>query len=489
MGLALASFLGGAGAGYMGAERYANEKARQDKLDQIRLADAAWNQSQRDRQTRQQAELDTAARPTAVTPGATLEGLSTDGNAAQYQDADLAAADQRQARTMADATGTAAPATTLTPKYAAGGQLYDTPTLADAQAKAYNDPGARVARQSQVMERYSPGSGIALQNAALKQQQGQLTLNKEQMDYAQKLKKENAFNTAQALRTGDPQAIKDAFNKSGDWKIEGDPQVTQRDRTDVPGVNSARTYDVTVNLKGPNGQMAKKTINSHDFSMQVLPFEKAMELQTKGTAVDNTGEYRSALADARTTAANAQATAAEAKAAAAKAGNGNLGHEERIRYTSLFSDSGRRMRDAQNTMNTLQRDPQFMRAVRKDPNGQEALQLKGLQGDLETYKQERSMYQGLLAGSQGSKTPTLSDAKLPPPQPGVNGAYDLKDPTLQAAINDIKDPQERSNARAALAQQQGAAKAAPAQPTTQAEYDAIPKGAKYLRDGQVYVKN
>lgn len=46
-------------------------------------------------------------------------------------------------------------------------------------------------------------------------------------------------------------------------------------------------------------------------------------------------------------------------------------------------------------------------------------------------------------------------AALPAPQSGVTGAYDLNDPALMAAINDIKDPQERSNALAALRQQAG----------------------------------
>jgi hypothetical protein len=54
-------------------------------------------------------------------------------------------------------------------------------------------------------------------------------------------------------------------------------------------------------------------------------------------------------------------------------------------------------------------------------------------------------------------TPTKTSGE-PTPQPGVTGQYDLNDPALQASINDIKDPQERANARAALAQQTGAVK-------------------------------
>jgi hypothetical protein len=56
---------------------------------------------------------------------------------------------------------------------------------------------------------------------------------------------------------------------------------------------------------------------------------------------------------------------------------------------------------------------------------------------------------------------TRAPARPVAAQPGVTGNYDLSDPALIAAVNDIKDPQERANAMAALKAQQGASGGAP----------------------------
>lgn len=55
-------------------------------------------------------------------------------------------------------------------------------------------------------------------------------------------------------------------------------------------------------------------------------------------------------------------------------------------------------------------------------------------------------------------------------QPGVTGSFDITDPSLLAGINDIKDPQERANALAALKQQQAAINAANGTPNPSQGY-------------------
>lgn len=75
-------------------------------------------------------------------------------------------------------------------------------------------------------------------------------------------------------------------------------------------------------------------------------------------------------------------------------------------------------------------------------------------------------------------------------QPGVTGSFDITDPSLLAGINDIKDPQERANALAALKQQQAAINAANGTPnpsqgygktTAQETADAAAKAAAIAR--------
>ena len=155
------------------------------------------------------------------------------------------------------------------------------------------------------------------------------------------------------------------------------------------------------------------------------------------------GEARIALSEAR-------ATAAEAKSA--RGGDG-VSREERLRWTTLHSEAGRRMSEANKAFNTLSSDAVFMAKARK-PGTPEAQQLASLQSDIEAYKDDRATYGGLLAGSQGK---------------------------------------EAKEARAA-AKTPAAGKAEPkaggvATPTSKADYDALPPGAKYRHpDGDVRIK-
>lgn len=136
--------------------------------------------------------------------------------------------------------------------------------------------------------------------------------------------------------------------------------------------------------------------------------------------------------------------------------DGNPSREERLRYSSLFTDAGRRMGEAQRAISTLQRDPDFARAVRRNPSGPEALQLQSLQGDLKSYQDERTLYQGMLAGSQKAG-PGLA-RQLPKTGPAPTSATST-------------------------------APSVPLQIKSKAERDALPKGAEYIApDGQKYVK-
>lgn len=113
----------------------------------------------------------------------------------------------------------------------------------------------------------------------------------------------------------------------------------------------------------------------------------------KMVTTNNASEYRSGLLEAK------QAVI-EAKKAAGAAGQPT--REERLRYTSLFTEAGRRIGEAQKALMTLQRDPLFMMNVKK-PGSEESKQLQDLREAIKSHTEERSLYQGLLAGSQGGQ--------------------------------------------------------------------------------------
>lgn len=165
-------------------------------------------------------------------------------------------------------------------------------------------------------------------------------------------------------------------------------------------------------------------------------------------------------AETRAKLAEVQAELAQLRAqrAAATGGNdGKVSAEERKRYTSLFTDAGRRLSEAQKARATLTAGQQsflFNEAVKKNPNGPEAMQLRALDEDIANYKQDRALYQGLLAGTAEGKKPSLADAETKP------GAKPAAAPAGQ-----------------------------PVKVTTKAERDKLPAGTRYVGpDGVTYIK-
>jgi hypothetical protein len=171
------------------------------------------------------------------------------------------------------------------------------------------------------------------------------------------------------------------------------------------------------------------------------------------------------LAQARGEAAKAGAEAAQARAEAAlaRAQNVNSGRttaderaarEERMKWTSLHGEAGRRLSESQKTLRSLQGNLLFMNSAKK-PGTPEAAQLQSLQDDIDTYKGDREMYGRLLGGAAADKARAERDdaaaaAGAPAAAPGAAP-------------------------RAGKAAPRGKVPA----PTTKAEYEAVPKGAKY----------
>lgn len=435
--------LGAAAGGYVKGDQMLQQDERDKQDREIRLADANWNARQRAKADSLDVSLANAARPVTVDAGA--------GGMIRPDTMDNR--DVGQPDTLDQPNGGL-----MLSSYRVGAKPYASAAEAQTAADAANAPAAVSLRLADAYRGAGkPTEALTLQNAQLSQDRGQFTFTKEQQERARQLQEEGAFDTAKATRTGDAQAVFDTFNKAGKTKLLAVPTVTEK-MLDLPGIGKVKTYDYTGQITGPDGQPKDFKINSHDFSMNTLPYEKMLDTQRKGTDSDNKAAYQTSMIDLKIKQLEAAGQVAEAKALAAAArassGGGALGREERLRYTSLFTEAGRRQGEATKALSALQRDPVFMTQASKAGSPQ-AEQMAQMQADIKAHADERSMYQGLLAGSQG--TPGAAPAAAPAPAAGKPGA--------------------------------AAAPAAMPSPTTQAEKDKLPKGTQYRApDGTVRIK-
>jgi hypothetical protein len=97
---------------------------------------------------------------------------------------------------------------------------------------------------------------------------------------------------------------------------------------------------------------------------------------------------------------------------------GPVGREERLRYTSLFSDAGRRAGEAQKALTALQKDPLYAIAKEGSPQARE---IQDLRETIKQHNQDRAFYQSLLAKSQTGSSPGL-DSGTPANNPGKSAA-------------------------------------------------------------------
>lgn len=427
MGKGLASFAVGFGGGYLKAQR-------QNDLDKERQEDRAMRKQDHDARMDEVSQaknlrisLADAARPVSVEQGA---GGMVKPDTMDNRDVGLPENDNLPNGGLSLGG------------YLVKGKAYGSQTEAAAAAKAENSPDAVALRQGAAYRQ----AGRPSEALEIEQKQAQIT--GAQMAQARKLKEEGVFEAVRALRAGDASGVAAAFNNGGQYKLDGMPVISQEER-DVPGIGKIPTYGAKIRMIGPDGTPVEKTFNSHDLSMQMMPYEKALELQRKGADSDNKAQYQGALIDAKGAALEARTAAAGAKASAqAGKGGGAPSREERMRYTTLFTDAGRRAGEAQKALSTLQKDPMYARAAPGTPRYEE---MQGLRDTLKQHNEERAMYQGLLANSQTQAAPSLA-----------NATSSAKVPASPLAIKSISSAAER---------------------------DALPKGAKYIApNGQTYVK-
>jgi hypothetical protein len=348
MGKGALAFATGFGAGYLKqTQQNKLDAERQEDRDQIKRENAD-RQEERDRLKKERNELVEAGKTATVNENsAMVEGLST--KPVMYENADVASSDLRQDRRMRESaanppaaaapeqtyeqsfnqiagggaevvtpadptterpvagvalTGAAAPAASAAPLTTAtqaaapsmrktlsvNGKEYADRESADAAAKTFNDGRGQRITQA-LYGQGEPGKAMQMDAATME-------LQDKKRNYAQKMLDEGAEQVATASRKGDADAVRIAANASGEYKIDGEIQVTPEMRT-VPGLGDIPTFSYTFNAVGKDGKPRQMSFNSHDLSMQTLNFKEILKVTADGRAADDKSAYNAALAEAR----------------------------------------------------------------------------------------------------------------------------------------------------------------------------------------------
>jgi hypothetical protein len=175
-------------------------------------------------------------------------------------------------------------------------QTYDNKSQADKAVQDYSAPDAVASRQAGAYRAAgAPEKALTLENAAFTQKREKLQLDNEQVKHAKMLREEGVFSAARALRAGDANEFASSFNSGGKARIIGVPVVTTEER-DAPGeTGKIPTFTARFKLQKEDGTVTDETRNSHDLSMQLLPFEKALEFQGKSSKDAEDSKYKAGM--------------------------------------------------------------------------------------------------------------------------------------------------------------------------------------------------
>ena len=290
------AFLAGLGTGYLNQTEKEKDRERQAKIDQITFDKADRDTEQYNKDKTDKANLAAAFKPATVNEQAATSDIS--GKPVLYENADVAQSDYRQARAMAEnGTPEAAPATINAPKpsFATAGRAYNDRASAQTGADLYNRPEAQNQRVITALGGVDPLKALDLENQQTQRGRETVKYTQEQTAHAKKLGEEGVFDGLKALSNGDSAGMVAAFNKSGEYKVVGEPVLTPVQKN-VSGLGQITTYDATFNVTGPDGKTISKTVNSHDTRMGLMPFEKAYELGIKGREADSKSSLQAAQA-------------------------------------------------------------------------------------------------------------------------------------------------------------------------------------------------
>lgn len=268
-GSPLLSLAAGLGTGYLNTKKQIAEQARIDEdramqreERQLRLDDA--------RQLRDQnAAVATAGKPIGVQ---------------EVAGADLAPGEMGPSPTAPTLGG-----------FKVGGSSFLDRGQADTAAAAENTPEAQTSRIAAAYRANgAPDKALTLENAAFTQKIAKEKYTQDQKDRASKYKQEGLIDAAKALRAGDAAGVFQAFNAGGEYKLDGEPEITREDR-EVPGIGKIPTYNAKVRVLGPDGKVQERVINSHDLSMSLMPFEKTLDFLGKSAKDASDSNYKAGM--------------------------------------------------------------------------------------------------------------------------------------------------------------------------------------------------
>ena len=200
----------------------------------------------------------------------------------------------------------------------------------------------------------------------------------EMSDYFDSASPDELSRLASSITADKTNKVKAVYDKdSGFTRLETDDGVQTLRPAEL------KKYLISKALGSIDGMAAAQQSN-------IARTDKDNATVEKITATNNQGDYRAGLLDAK------QAVI-DAKQAARTAGQPN--REERLRYTTLFTDASRNIAQTQKAISALQKEPGFTRKA-STPGTPQAQQLQEMRDSIKAYTEERSLYQGLLAGSQ-----------------------------------------------------------------------------------------
>lgn len=441
---ALLSLAAGFGGGYLQGKQRNRNNEREDRIDaqNTELHNARMDEINAGRQ--QRISLADAVAPRTADTGTVVDGGQT---TEFYKDPaqvtpELQQDRQIEAEMRAEQAGQPAPTLAQAKpgfgvKAGSKSQIRtDKPDLA-----AENSPDAKLKRQIEVIQTTDPAKAITLANAALDQKQ-KIQAEADKSMY----RRINGFQTPQEMADFMTEYPHDGMG--GKFKSKAVPSADGKTWSFIGIDKDGNEVKIPGEYTNDDDGMvrAREALASRfgDPNRRLEFYKWDQEMGRKKGAAAETARHNSVMESAATKRADA------AMKAAGASGGGNLNREERIRYTTLFNDAGRRLGESKKTLATLQKSALFMTQARTEGSPQ-AQQMQELQDSIKGYEEERALYQGLLAGSQA--------------------------------------PQGKGGGGAPAAPKPAADGGQPAQPTTQADYDALPKGARYMRDGKVYIKN
>ena len=322
MSSAALAFLAGMGGGYMKSKDKEYDRSRQEKLDAQRDELHGANMRGLKRTEDDRTALKYAGETVTARP---LEGPQPEaayvGGAEPTQPIGYISGNGASARTFA------------------GNGVGQEQATADAVQQ--NKPGAWENRAANLARQGNAFAANALdfENKQVSRKREDVTWTQAQAAYTKKLKDEGIFDAAKAMRSGDAGAVAEAFNRSGVYKIVGEPIKTLEVR-DIPGYGKVNTYNYSFDIQKPDGTIEKVNKNSHDVSTAIMPYEQQLEIQLKGNELTNSerktdvSEKQAAIADRRM---DYLMYGAAAKARSGVGGAPGVALKDRRDYLSDFS--------------------------------------------------------------------------------------------------------------------------------------------------------